>query len=586
MRDGVRKCVASALVAAGVLALSASSQGQTVSPQLKKRLQQSLDAFNKIPASRQKYLSGATLSMLQIAERVNRPAGSGGDDGGTFVGRNAKVKGGQEAPHFGQLAGVPLVPGGPIPVSNPNLDFTVTVLDGFTQNETHTAQCGNTVVVGYNDSGSFEESTSSNFFGAASLNGFSVSTNGGNLFRDLGFLNPGLTPANFLIGDPVLACTSPTTFYYASLFLTATPPDPNTGIANPLSAVTVSKSVDSGVLWADPVVVVAKDGHLHMLDKEWMAADPNDPQRLYVTYTDFDSSFLFNPRPGACNNQFRQAIEFVTSQDGGSTWTTPAVLTELCGVSLQSLTGSQVLVSPEGKVYVAYMLFGPQGLTRSLQFQSSSDHGATFSAPVKMTDVVPTGDGAILQGGFRNNEFPSLAVDRSSGPSRGTIYVTWADGRNNMVPDVAHEGFMDTYNYPDAMMSKSHDQGRTWSSPVTISPQPASFKGVGRDQFLPAVAVDKDGEVAVCYYDRRADPKNNLIDRFCSTSNNGGTTWTESRKTPRSWAPVIAADRVFLFDYMGDYDGVTSDFLLANDGFVGAYQIMTDGNPDVFAAKF
>jgi Neuraminidase (sialidase) len=199
---------------------------------------------------------------------------------------------------------------------------------------------------------------------------------------------------------------------------------------------------------------------------------------------------------------------------------------------------------------------------------------------------VPTGDGVVLQGGFRNNEFPSLAVDRSSGPSRGTIYVTWADGRNNMVPDVSLEGFMDTYNYPDAMMSKSHDQGRTWSSPVTISPQPASFKGVGRDQFLPAVAVDKDGEVAVCYYDRRADPKNNLIDRFCSTSNNGGTTWTESRETPRSWAPEIATDILLIPNYMGDYDGVTSDFLLANDGFVGAYQIMTDGNPDVFAAKF
>jgi hypothetical protein len=145
---------------------------------------------------------------------------------------------------------------------------------------------------------------------------------------------------------------------------------------------------------------------------------------------------------------------------------------------------------------------------------------------------------------------------------------------------------MNTYNYPDAMISKSHDHGKTWSQPATISPQSPSFTGVGRDQFLPAVAVDKDGEVAVCYYDRREDPNNNLIDRFCSTSNNGGATWSESRKTLTSWAPAIATDIVLVPNYMGDYDGLTSDFLLHNDGFVGAFQIITDGDPDVFATTF
>jgi len=154
--------------------------------------------------------------------------------------------------------------------------------------------------------------------GAVSFNGVAVSANGGRSFIDLGFLNPGADPANTLLGDPVVICTSASQFYYSSIFATATPPDAN-GNRNPLSAIAVNASSVGGVSWRAPVAAVAKNGFTHSLDKPWMTADPNDPRKLYVSYTDFDGSGT----SAACPNDFRMAIEVVASMDGGATWSAP-----------------------------------------------------------------------------------------------------------------------------------------------------------------------------------------------------------------------------------------------------------------------
>ena len=38
--------------------------------------------------------------------------------------------------------------------------------------------------------------------------------------------------------------------------------------------------------------------------------------------------------------------------------------------------------------------------------------------------------------------------------------------------------------------------------------------------------------------------------------------------------------------YVGDYDALTSDALGINGGFIGALEIETEGNPDVYAKRF
>jgi hypothetical protein len=306
--------------------------------------------------------------------------------------------------------------------------------------------------------------------------------------------------------------------------------------------------------------------------------DPANPQLIYITYTDFDFSFT----SAACPNDVRTAIELVSSADGGSTWSAPTVIDQVCGASSQGLQGSNVVVTPDGTVAVAYEFF-PVTANNEIHITRSANHGSTFGPIVKVaTDVVPNGAGGALQGLFRINEFPQLAVDRSHGSSRGTLYIVWSDGRNNIVPDLA----TGTYAYPDVVISKSTDKGLTFSKPQAISPTPANFAGTGRDQFFPGLAVDKDGHVGVCYYDRRADTANTVIDRYCSVSIDHGRSWAEQRVSASNWVPVHHADSLINTTYMGDYDALTSDALGTNGGFLGAFEVENQGNPDVFAKRF
>jgi hypothetical protein len=540
--------------------------------QKKDLLKKVLDASTRLSATQKKLFSAGARNYFQLAAQLNAPQtkpGVGDGDGGLTgdAARRAQAKAALLGPV--ELAAGP---GGVPRVSDPALDFLTSVLEGFTQSETSTAWCGNSVVVGYNDSGAFMRTAAVNPAAASSFNGISVSANGGHTYKDIGFLNPGSNPANFLEGDPVVFCSSAAQFYYSSLLETAVPD--SQGNLQPITAVSLSSSVNGGVVWGNPIVAVGKDGFTHFLDKPWSNYDPANPQQIYITYTDFDFSLAST----ACPDDVRTAIELVSSADGGNTWSAPTVIDQVCGASLEGVQGSNVVVSPDGSVNVAYEFFPPSG-DNEIHMTRSANHGSTFGPIVKVaTDVVPNGANGVLQGLFRNNEFPQLAVDRSS----GTLYIVWSDGRDNIVPDL---GF-GTYAYPDVVISKSTDGGRTFSKPRAVSPTPANFGGLGRDQFFPSVAVDKDGHVGVCYYDRRASAANTVIDRFCSLSADRGRSWVEQRVSTSNWLPVHDADSLINTAYIGDYDALTSDALGVNGGFLGAFEIETQGNPDVYAQRF
>jgi hypothetical protein len=113
----------------------------------------------------------------------------------------------------------------PQEVSDPNASTELASrLLGFTQSETSVAQCGNTAVTGFNDSGSIIEQLLVSPSQSFSFNGRGRSTNKGKNWTDLGFLNsdpiPAVVPVGGfydLNGDPVIGCTDENTFYYSSL---------------------------------------------------------------------------------------------------------------------------------------------------------------------------------------------------------------------------------------------------------------------------------------------------------------------------------------------------------------------------------
>src|SRR6202790_3054909 len=167
-------------------------------------LQKYVDAAAKMPPKQKELLSTGYQNFLHVAAAVNTThlkAGVG-DDGG-LLNSAAAVR----PPQANQL--LPAGPGGTIRVSNPALDYVNSEMIGFTQRETSSGWCGNSVVAGFNNSGAYLRTASVNFNAAWSFNGVSVSANGGKSFTDLGLLNPGFDPANFLTGDPTGAGTTP-----------------------------------------------------------------------------------------------------------------------------------------------------------------------------------------------------------------------------------------------------------------------------------------------------------------------------------------------------------------------------------------
>jgi hypothetical protein len=525
-------------------------------------------AKQNIPAYHQQFLSSTALNMFQLVDTFSpdQPGPDGGFgalDKSKFLSRKEIMQG--RAARAIMRPSMGMLSGGPVAVSDPGHDFLLSAVAGFTQSETSSAWCGNNMAVGYNDSGSFLETLTRP---ARSFSGASFSADGGMSFTDIGALNPGIGIGDFIEGDPVVACTSNRRFLYTNLFATSTTTVPRM----PLTAVSLSTSTNSGRTWSNPVAAVSKSALTHFLDKDWMTVDPGSPLRTYVSYTDFDFS---GTSPACPPGAFRNAIELASSANGGVTFGAPVVIREVCG-GLAAVQGSNIAVAGDGSVYVAFELF--VGASREIHVRKSTDHGATFGPDIMISTLVPTGASGMLQGGFRTNEFPSLAVDLAT----GTVYATFTNGANNIVLDA----ITGTYAYGDVVISTSTDGGMTWSLATAVSPVDPMFSGIGRDQFMPGVAVDTTGKVAVCYYDRRNDPTNTAIDRFCSVSTDHGASFSDQQITLSSWLPFHATDRLINLFYMGDYDGLTTDNTRSNTGFFGAFQIQSGINPDVFSTRF
>src|SRR3979490_286614 len=445
-------------------------------------------------------------------------------------------------------ASVPPPAGSLILASNPVTDVAYSSFAGFTQSETSTARCGNSVVVGFNDSGSvFETPYYYTLAGGQAFSGAAYSTNGGASFTDIGPMNPGPGNGNFLGGDPGVNCSDANTFYYSQIF------DYTDSNGNFFGAISVNKSTDGGKTWGDPVPAISKDGS-HLLDKPWSTIDPSNKSRIFVSYTDFDFSFSST----TCGFNTRTAIEFVESDDGGATWSAnPTVAIEVCGAA--AVQGSQMAVDSHGTLYISWVNLGSNFPLGPRSIQISSFKSGTLSTPVTVeANVQPGGDSYYLQGEFRDFLDMAMAVDHSGTASDGTLYITWSDGRDKIVPDpLAIQGF---YAYDDVLLRESADGGNTWSSARKVNSDIQSRLGSGHDHYQSAIAVDNRGFVGVCWYDRRDDSENFAIKRHCGESTDGGFTFSDANIGMAGFAPTHGIDVFINSIYMGDYDQLKSDF--------------------------
>jgi hypothetical protein len=409
-------------------------------------------------------------------------------------------------------------------VNNLSFDFP----DANTESEPSVSGFGkDRVVVGFN--------SSADFLAGGSFSGYAFSNDGGKSFTEVHLGLP-LQGSIVPLGDPDVVADSTGDFFYSTIaenFVTGQ------------SYVLVDKSTDGGQNFASDSTITTSIGNF--LDKSLMAVDTNAASpflgRFYVTGTLFPtvgktSIFVCTPAVG-CTTLVHEAAQ-----------------------------GSIPAIAPNGDVYVAWEQFtsGASDID-AIYFSKSTDGGATWSAPSKITDVTPIlnvdvsdfvcGRQALL-GGVRVNDFPALAIDTGAKSKfKGTIYVVWNDQRSGD---------------PQIMGVRSTDGGATWQGPDTINKG-----GVHTDQFFPWVSVLPNGKVGVIWYDRSRDANNWYIDLAYATSGNGGKSWSQSFITKRPFPVVVNVDPITATCYMGDYNQVSNN----GKNFLLAWGDNSNGDPNV-----
>lgn len=283
---------------------------------------------------------------------------------------------------------------------------------GACQSEVSIASFGNYVVAAWNDGIGIYDSPQTD------TQGFGYSTDGG-----LSWVDGGVPPtANVGVwnSDPVVVVNEKTgDFYFAAL---CDLPGGQNGIG-------VVKGTFSGTTfsWGTPTLAVVVDNSVALLDKNWMAVD-SLTGNLYVAYCHFDVS-------GAQTVSDR--IKVVRSTNGGLNWSNPLTLSS--GVDAGLVQGPRPAVGPDGEVYVAWHALGQAAGPNAnsafgrdfLRLRKSTDRGVTFGSEVTADSLFSNfGSGAP---GFNRGmgiTFPGIAVDRSTGPHRGRVYLSWNESLN------------------------------------------------------------------------------------------------------------------------------------------------------------
>ncbi len=165
-----------------------------------------------------------------------------------------------------------------------------------------------------------------------------------------------------------------------------------------LGAVLVSRSTNRGASFEPPVEVYRPASTSLFADKNWMAVNtfPQTPTagRIVVTWTLFTS----NPIPLARSY----------SDDGGKTWSDVAYVTP----SSYYCQGSQPVYLPDGTLAVVYWNFASSlAAGEAIELVTSTDGGSTFRTPLLVTPVVRYTTPGIRQGSF----LPSATADRTNG---------------------------------------------------------------------------------------------------------------------------------------------------------------------------
>ena len=313
------------------------------------------------------------------------------------------------------------------------------------------------------------------------------------------------------------------------------------------SGVYIYKSTDNGQTFSNPVAAftdIGSGGNPKQADKCFIAVDvsPSSPFRnsVYAVWTSTE------------NDQAGQNAAFIRLaylRAGAQTFSIPKTISHA-----GDMRGPSPALGPNGEVYCAWEGIGNP---KTILFNASTDGGDTFlplSVAPSIEIAVHRFTGSLsdpgstinIAGISRMNSFPSLAVDLSNGPDRGSLYIAWAETTNGIDSDV----FLKKLSPPNG-------QRPGISDPVRVNNVNAG------DQFFPWIAVDRtNGEVEVVFYDRRDNPGSFPVNLYVARSTDGGSSFPENLRVstvasdPRIQASVAGSNGFGIG--IGDYLAISA----------------------------
>ncbi|HEX8346443.1 MAG TPA: sialidase family protein [Actinoplanes sp.] len=321
------------------------------------------------------------------------------------------------------------------------------------------------------------------------------------------------------------------------------------------NAVVAITSYDGGRTWRNITSVIADEEPEFFNDKNSVTADPVRRGSAYQVWDRLE----FDPD----STDFIGGPTLMSStRDGGRTWSPPRVIVD--PAPFQQTIGNVIVGDPRTghlyDVYTSIQYTDAQGTgVEFVRFEvvRSTDGGRTWGRPVviasdtSVADVHPnTGEPLRTGAGL-----PFPAVD----PRTGALYV-------------AYEGSDFTGGaYNQIQLVRSTDHGRTWSAPVRVS------RDRGVPAFTPSIAVTRDGDVGVTYYDLRTLRPTDVTTLPTSTwlaiSPRGGRDFAAERRISPVFDHLLAPNAGGYF--LGDYQGLAT----SGDRFRALFVTTRDSRP-------
>jgi hypothetical protein len=287
------------------------------------------------------------------------------------------------------------------------------------------------------------------------------------------------------------------------------------------------RSRDGGKTWDPP----SKTPPAYGWDREYLITDFTKGKyhgRIYMNATVSVPWVSDSSGPGFGGAQKENAVGLFVSTDSGKTYGNPIVRLAprpegILGMSESVVLSDGTLMTLYGHRKPTANAAGGQargGLAARtpmtaanywLDVITSTDGGESWNTATHIADYWmnrPRSEGAVI---------PDIAVDPGSRLFKDRIYVVWSDFRSGRL---------------EVMLSYSSDKGKTWSREQIINDdRPAKDPLLnGPDNVTPVVAVNKDGVVAVAWYDRRDFEDNISWNIRMRASLDGGETWGPSAK--------------------------------------------------------